>query len=229
MSFTEKTQAYIVGKYYEKLWEKKGEQGKAVFVHAVKHYAMQRGSRMAQRVLRDGGKLDYASFCRYGEWAPSREMLDAGTACVKQVVRNLPDYEYHITRCPWHQQFQEMGQSEAGRLYCGCLDEAILRGFNDEIPFHTAATLHESDQCVFVVKDAQMPPEGSLTPRKGAVRDFAYHCAHTYYSFAEMIESVLGEEGKEIVKTVFCDFRKTWGQEMADQIESYQTENFNIY
>lgn len=229
MSFTEKTQAFIVGKYYEKLWETKGEQGRKIFIHAVKHYAMQRGSRMAQRVLRDGEKLDYASFCRYGEWMPSREMTEAGDVCVKQVVCETPDYEYHITRCPWHQQFRDMGLTEAGKLYCGCLDEAILRGFNDEISFHTLSTLHEGEACVFVIKDEEMPSAETLKPKEGAARDFLYHCAHTYYSFAEIVEAVLEEEGKEIVKEVLCDFKEAWGQMMADQLESYQAENFNIF
>lgn len=149
----------MAGKYYEYLKKGKRENYREIFMLATKHYAMQRGSRMAQRALRDGQKLDYATFCRYGEWIPSREMLNAGEACAKVEISVEPDYEYHVTYCPWNRQFVDMGQEEAGRIYCGCLDEAILRGFNEAVKFRTVQTRYEGAECIFHIKKRESGPE----------------------------------------------------------------------
>ena len=61
MEFSERTQVFIVASYYKHLTETFGERGKAAFLHWVKHYAMQRGSRMAQRAIRAGETLDYGT------------------------------------------------------------------------------------------------------------------------------------------------------------------------
>ena len=51
MNFSERTQVFIVAAYYRHLTEQFGERGKAAFLHGVKHYGMQWGSRMAQRAI----------------------------------------------------------------------------------------------------------------------------------------------------------------------------------
>lgn len=71
MGFTEKTQVFLIAAWYKELNEAFGERGQRTFVLAVKHYARQRGERMAQRAVRDGQPLNYASYCAYCEWAPS--------------------------------------------------------------------------------------------------------------------------------------------------------------
>ena len=84
MNFSERTQVFIVAAYYRHLTEQFGERGKAAFLHGVKHYGMQRGSRMAQRAIRAGETLDYGTFCRYGEWVSSEE-------AVKSAVKDYYD------------------------------------------------------------------------------------------------------------------------------------------
>ena len=77
---TERTHAFLAARYYEYLTRKFGQQGKAAFVHATRHYAEQRGRRMARRALRDGEKLNWTSYYRYGEWVSSRSALPKGPA-----------------------------------------------------------------------------------------------------------------------------------------------------
>ena len=145
MNFSEKTQTFLVASYYKHLKERFGERGRNAFLHGVKHYAMQRGNRMAQRAIRAGEPLDYGAFCRYGEWVPSEEAVLSGTASVSEVTAVSPDYEYHVTACPWFLGFREADAMEAGALYCGCLDEAMLRGFHEAIEFHTVQTMHDAN------------------------------------------------------------------------------------
>lgn len=47
MGFTEKTQVFLIAAWYKELNEAFGERGQRAFVLAVKHYARQRGERMA--------------------------------------------------------------------------------------------------------------------------------------------------------------------------------------
>ena len=125
MGFSERTQVFIVSSYYKRLTETFGERGRAAFLHGVKHYAMQRGSRMAQRAIRAGEPLDYGTFCRYGEWVSSEEAVQSGTANQMEIVSISPDFESHVTVCPWYLAFQEFDAKEAGALSCSCLDDDI--------------------------------------------------------------------------------------------------------
>ena len=157
---------------------------------------MQRGSRMAQRAIRDGQKLDYITFCRYGEWEPSGEVVRTGNVSKTSVASYTPDYEYHVMTCPWYQGFQKFGALEAGALYCANLDEAINQGFNGQIPFRTVQTMHTADCCIFRVRDAGITPETDLSHREGSVRGFDYHCAHIYTAFGTVCTGIFGQEGE---------------------------------
>lgn len=48
MGFHEKVHAWLAAKYYQHLTQAFGDRGKSAFVHATRHYAMQRGRRMAR-------------------------------------------------------------------------------------------------------------------------------------------------------------------------------------
>ena len=72
MGFNEKVHAYIAAKYYMTLTDAFGERGRQAFIHATRHYAMQRGRRMAQRAIRDGQPLTQASYNYYGECRQGR-------------------------------------------------------------------------------------------------------------------------------------------------------------
>ncbi len=228
MGFSEKTHVFIIAKYYEHLTRAFGERGREAFIHATKYYARQRGSRMAQRVIRDGEKLDYASFCRYGEWVPSQESIEEGTACAPEVTSVAPDYEFHVHVCPWQRQFAAMGMQEAGKAYCTYLDEAIMHGYHAEIDFRTIQTQHTSDYCVFKVMNAGLTPDTKVDKVQEYVKGFDYHCAHTYYSFAEMAQAIFGAEGTAAAERVLGEFRETYGETMTEQLTAYQDENFNV-
>lgn len=228
MNFSERTQVFIVAAYYRHLTEQFGERGKVAFLHGVKHYGMQRGSRMAQRAIRAGETLDYGTFCRYGEWVSSEEAVKSGTANVMEIVSVSPDFESHVTVCPWYLAFQQLGAKEAGALYCSCLDEAINQGFNGEIQFHTVQTKHHEDCCIFRVYNSGMTAETDTRKHMEFVKGFDYHCAHTFYAIGEMVRGIFEDEGEKLCGQVLGDFENEYGKEMADVIRSYEKVNFNI-
>ena len=59
---------------------------------ATQRYGEQRGNRMAQRVLRDGKKLDFAAYLAYG-WSHTEKYLRSKPYenCIKS-----PDYRFVI-------------------------------------------------------------------------------------------------------------------------------------
>lgn len=134
MEFSEETQIFLVAEYYRVLTEGFGSRGEAAFRHCIRCYGIQRGSRMAQSAIRDGQQLDYVTFCRYGQWRPSKTVLRENRCSQTSVVSWNPDYVYQVSRCPWLEAFEKFQAKEAGLLYCDLLDEAINQGFNGEFP-----------------------------------------------------------------------------------------------
>ena len=58
MNFSERTHVFIIASYYKRLKEVFGERGRAAFLHGVRHYGIQRGSRIVQRAIRAGEVLE---------------------------------------------------------------------------------------------------------------------------------------------------------------------------
>lgn len=227
MGFNERVHAYIAAKYYVYITEAFGESGEAAFLFATRHYAEQRGRRMAERALRDGQPLTYESYCRYGEWKSTEEMLARGEGNQVEIVSTSPDYEIHIFSCPWHAQFRDMGLLQAGRLYCSDLDASICRGFNPAIDFRTTQTLHDHAHCVQCVRNSGL---GSTMPvkKEEGIRPFEYHCAHSYYSYREALIGIYGEAGVQIAEKVLADFRADYGEAMAATLQKYAATDFNV-
>ncbi len=228
MSFNEKVHAFIAAKFYVHLTEKFDDRGKKAFVHATQYYAEQRGRRMAQRAIRDGRDLNYGTYQEYGEWVNTDEIKALGCAN-KSIIESVnPDYEIRITTCPWHTQFKEMGLVEAGHTYCEHLDNSICRGFNPYLQYYVYNTLHKSDHCKHVIKNTCYA-EGEVHPKKTEyLKDFEYHCAHSFWAYTEVVEAIFLADGKAIVAQVLDDFAKEYGQEMADTLMKYKDTNFNV-
>ncbi len=224
MGFNEKVHAYIAAKYYVHLSDAFGDRGREAFVHATRHYAMQRGRRMAQRAIRDGQPLTQATYNYYGEWVPTQEMTAAGQNNQSTV---MPDGSLHITRCPWHAQFEEMGLREAGMAYCRVLDSAISQGFNPELGYVVEQTLHTHDCCIHRLTTGSMGEGAHRGKNPAGLRDFAYHCAHSYWSYREVCTAIFGQAGLDTALRVLEDFCRDYGQDMTDLLLGYETVNFN--
>lgn len=227
--FNERVQAYIVARYYVRLTEAYGSQGREAFLLATRTYAEQRGHRMAQRALADGQQLDFVSYHKYGEWVPSEEMKKRGESNLSEPMTELPYHATKITRCPWAIQFREMGQQEAGLAYCKDLDSSIYRGFNPAIAYETRQTLHDHDYCVQCAPATKIPREALACPKyKPGLRSFEYHCAHTYWTFRQVVASVFGSKGLDIAKGVLSDVRQDLGKSFSVTLRKYEETDFNV-
>ncbi len=228
MGFNEKVHAYIAAKYYVYLTETFGERGKKAFIHATQYYAEQRGRRMAQRAIRDGRELDYGTYMEYGEWVNTEEIKAEGVANKSELKSFCPDYEINIHVCPWHTQFKEMGLVEAGHTYCEHLDNSICRGFNPYITYDVLQTLHKSPFCIHIIRNVNFK-EGETHPKKPEyLKDFEYHCAHSYWAYAEVTKAIFLAEGEAVAAKVLADLAKDYSQEMADTLMKYKDTNFNV-
>lgn len=228
MGFNEMTHAFIAARFYVCLTERFGGRGKQAFLHATRYYAEQRGRRMAQRAIRNGEELNYDTYCRYGEWVNTEEAIAAGAANQSTVEEFSPDFKMHIHRCPWHGQFAKMGLKEAGLLYCSDLDASICRGFNPEIVYEVSQTLHDHAYCIQTIRNAGLTAGKPLEKRPEGLKSFEYHCAHSYWAYNEVTAAIFGAEGEAVNAQVMDDFAKEYGKEMADILDSYRDENFNV-
>lgn len=225
MGFNEKVHAYIAAKYYVHLTETFGERGRLAFVHGTQYYAMQRGRRMAQRAIRDGLELTQSAYNQYGEWVNTEEIKAEG--CQNR-MEFTPDGKLKITQCPWYTQFKEMGLKEAGTEYCKHLDSAISRGFNPYLEYKVDQTLHTSDCCIHRLETGFIG-EGTEKGKKAEyLKNFEYHCAHSYWAYNEVTAAIFGAEGERINSQVLQDFAQEYGAEMADILYSYRDTNFNV-
>ncbi|PWL61269.1 MAG: hypothetical protein DBY34_04640 [Oscillospiraceae bacterium] len=227
MGFNEKVHAFIAAKFYVHLTEQFGERGRLAFIHGTQYYAEQRGRRMAQRAIRDGNPLTYEVYKQYGEWVNSPEVA-AEKGHTSEVVSVAPDSVSKITRCPWHSQFKEMGLVEAGHEYCKHLDNSICRGFNPYIVYEVPQTLHKSEYCLHIIRDAGLSPDSNLKKKMEYVKEWDYHCAHSYWSYSEVTAAIFGAEGEAVNAQVLADFEKEYGKEMADTLVTYRGTNFNV-
>ncbi len=229
MSFHECVHAYIAAKYYVCLTEEFGDRGKEAFIHATRYYAEQRGRRMAQRAIRDGAPLTFASYCRYGEWIGTEEIKAAGLSNCSVFLSYTPDAIQKITRCPWHHQFQTMGLSgTAGAEYCRHLDKAIARGFNPDLVYEVEQTLQTADCCIHRMKNPDFDGHTDLSRNPDSIRSFEFHCAHSFWTFREVTAAIFSSLGEQVNARVLRDFSRDYGQKMADTLMSYQYTNFNV-
>ncbi len=225
MGFNERVHAYIAAKYYVHLKEHFEDRGVQAFIHATQYYAMQRGRRMAQRAIRDGQPLTQATYNQYGEWVNTQEIIDEG---IQNKSTLSPDFKTIITGCPWHTQFKDMGLLEAGAVYCTYLDAAISRGFNPALGYTVDQNLNMADCCIHYLKDGNIAEGKELGKKKEYLKPFEYHCAHSYWAYAEVTQAIFGAEGQIVCAEVMKDFEADYGKEMADILASYKDTNFNV-
>lgn len=229
MEFNEKVHAYIAAKYYVYLTEQFGERGRMAFVHATQHYAQQRGRRMAQRAIRDGVPLTTSNYYRYGEWVGTEEIMAEGCGNKSEYQSFQPDAVMHITQCPWYTQFKEMGLNmTAGAEYCSHLDNSIMRGFNPYLVYEVDQTLQTADYCIHRIKNADFDSSTDLSRKPENIRNFEYHCAHSYWAYNEVTAAIFKSEGNAVNDRVLQDFAEEYGREMADILCSYRDTNFNV-
>lgn len=226
--FTEKHHAYLVGRFYGELMKTCPDRAEDIFVMCTERYGQQRGSRMAQRAVRDKKPLTFTTYREYGEWNNTESAKQEGCSNQVKVIAWQPDCIEHVHMCPWASQFKEMGLTRCGTLYCAHIDEALVRGFNPALIFRVPQSMHENGFCVQISKEANFKENQVFCKSEANQKGFDYHCSHCYKTFTEMITAILGAQGYFMASNVLKYFEEDYGKEMADAILSFQNINFNL-
>lgn len=64
--------------------------------------------------------------------------------------------------------------------------------------------------------------------KKSGLRSFEYHCAHSYWTFRQVLISVLGNKGKTLSEEVLEDVRRDLGQTFVETLQKYKDTDFNV-
>jgi hypothetical protein len=226
MALSERHHAFLSACFYRELTEHCPGNGEATFVLATQRYGEQRGNRMAQRAIRDGRALDFATYKAYGEWSYTEEPFASGAHM--EVLSTSPDFRYLVHACPWHEQYRDMGLLEGACVYCQHIDLAIARGFNPYLVFEVRSTMHKGHQCDFVLKGACLDERGFAVDKARTQMPFEYHCGHLFKTFREMVTSIQGDLGREISERVRERFAERYGGEAAALLDAFQGTDFNV-
>ena len=226
--FTERHHAFIAAAFYDELTRAFGERGKAAFVMATQRYAEQRGSRMAQRAIRDGKPLNFTTYKEYGEWVNTKTTIDAGESNQSTPVTLSPDFEYKVTRCPWAVEFKDLGMQEAGVCYCTHLDKAIARGFNPYLTFEVPQSMHDHEYCIQIMRGADFKEGQEFKRDPKNLKGFDYHCGPSYKTFSQIVEAIFESQGRRISASVLERFAERYGRDMADTLLSFRNVDFDV-
>jgi len=226
--FTEIQHAFIVASYYKRLTQEFGDRGLQSFIHATHIYGQQRGSRMAQRAIRDGKPLTFTTYMEYGEWESTQTTRKEMGGFDSKTISFSPDYEEHIMKCPWAYKFKIMDMQDCGVVYCSHLDKAIARGFNPYLTFDVPQSVNNKEYCIQIMRDANLKDGMSFIKKKENIKGFDYHCGHVYKTFGSIFDSIFGKENKIVSAEVLNDFSKEYGIDMSFVLESFSNKDFNI-
>lgn len=225
MKYTERHHAFISATYYRELRDGALPRWSEAFRMATQIYAQQRGSRMAQRALRDGQQLDFATYRAYSEWRASAA-AELGVTTRVETEQTGRDQLSRIYDCAWCAQYREMGLEDGGVAYCDDLDRSIARGFNPDLRYEVEQTQYCGRECC-IHRQCDAHPERRVEAPHDGVRPFEYHCAHLYHSYRRTLSAIYGEAGVELSARVLAAFAARYGQPAADGIAAYRDEDFD--
>ena len=220
--------AFISARYYAHLKSRGIENNTDIFLFAIREYGSQRGRRMAQRALRDGRPLDFASYRHYGEWTFTQDFLSSAGTFFKETERD-ENYVYEVYDCPWNRVYQQLGLPDGALLYCRDLDKAIARGFNPELKYEVERSDNGSLLCT--QKQFHALPEKDRSfpaPNPANRRDFTYHCGHVLAVFRRVLRNCLGTTGDEITAAVLSDFSERFGKAAVDCLLTAAEADFDV-
>lgn len=231
MAFTLKMSAFLSAEFHRYLTEAFGEQGRNAFLYGFRHYANQRGERIAQRCIREGLDMTYENYIRFHEVISSEDMKSIDGTGSSDKISYSPHYISHVHACPVGNQFREMGASQdAIDAYCQHIDIYVCGGFNPEIDYNVDHTkLQKDDYCVHRVMNANIDPNKKLSQFYDHAGPFPYIVANFYFSMREALVAIFDEKGAAIADRVKDDFIREYGQEDWDVVAQYKETNFNVF
>ena len=185
-------------------------------------YGRQRGQRMRARALEKGIPLDMAGYFALREWNPDPGDFDSETE------QKAPCLITRQKLCPWTQAWKLFSMEKYGALYCRDVDWAILNGFEPSLRLELESTLSAGacccrftypQACQDAAFEAQQEKWAALAGAD-AVQPFAYHTAHVYCAFRQVMRDY-GEAGEKVMEQAQADFKSYYTERVWNEIAAY--------
>lgn len=224
--FTPEHHAVLYGLFVRNADALAGEAGRKAAREGTLLYADQRGARMAKRCRQHGDPLTPQSYMAYGEWAPEPGTMEA------KDVSFAPDVVTEAYVCPWFTAWQRMGFLEEGKVYCGCIDYHLVKGFSRDMELTVESTRPQGgDRCRFVWKGFAMDQGArqALAEKKAALgdscrKDWVYHTRHLVSAMEEKLAAL--PEGEAIIRKTLDDFEILYGTQAKDTVSQVAGMDF---
>lgn len=206
-----------------------GEAAPQVLERGVKRYGRERGARMAKRAAARGVQPDTVAYLAFSEWRyPYR--------FEKSVESKEPVYITLVHQCPWCWAWKEYGLQEYGPWYCRYVDEALVKGFNEELSLKVHSNLSEGAPCCrFEWQSLAMTAENAgrlqeLGSRLGdsCLKDWEYHTAHLLSAMGQELLAQDEALGRRTLWQAMADFRQEFGRDAARLVESQAKQDFSV-
>lgn len=209
----------LLAKYADELY---GEAGMEAAAHATRHYAAQRGARMAKRAAADGRDLSLSTYRLYTEWEDVERRMKVET------LQLSPNYRMNGTYCVWNETWKQYHLEKYGEIYCTYVDKTMVRSFNpqNQLIIHSAQSLGGAG-CDFEwlglsYRDEEAFREAGRQKRElreRTVKDFLYHCGHVVFAMGEGYAGKLGQEASDrIICLSMEEYGKLFGREKAEAV-----------
>ncbi len=205
-----------------------GDKGKEASLRGTIQYGRERGLRMAMRCHADGRPLTPRNYMIYGEWVDDRKWSELSIGGLKPATLNY-------TRCGWSEVWKKYGMEKYGAVYCSCIDEALVHGFNPENSLKINEVRHRGDICSFAFVGADFDSEqdfkndGEIKAglRDRTLKDFLYHTAHILSALRRVFLVELGLlRTEEIVRNALAEYAAEFGWEKADALAEEAKQDF---
>ena len=206
-----------------------GDEGREAVQEGMKRYGKERGARMAARARANGDPIDLWTNQAYGEWKPDYPgQMEFGW------VRTEPTLTTFISKCAWCEAWKKYDILEYGREYCVNVDAAVYEGFGCGAvctPVTTAMSWG-GERCEFDWRKPLSEEDiGKLDAKKAelgtsAMRDFAYHTAHIYFTVSGAIREYFPDTADRIIENAVEEYIGLFGLEAFDVLKEFRPEDF---
>lgn len=204
-----------------------GTAGRCALAKATVRYGNERGKRMAEYAKQENLPCNMLSYSVLKEWRPTGD----GQMISGETIRS-PEFVTTVKRCEWVEAWKKYDLLPYGNYYCRYVDEAIVKGFNEELHLEIAGLQSLGDPvCVFNWGyERNDTAEKVLTQMRDAVsdkyvKDFAFHTAHLFGTVTSVLMQELGDCGMEIGENAMKQFKDMFGEEYCQELILVLREN----
>lgn len=225
---------FMMIQFYKYLTDKFGEQGRNTFHVGFKLYCFRKGICCAQRVVSKNLPLTYNNYRLNKEGVfvtkDGREQVKAMRDLKPGTTEWIKDgYISRTYACTTRDAFEEFNAPpELRHLWCTYVDKVMAQTYNPDIFYEVVASCQTKDYCEHHVLERGMTKENSSGSRTEDAPPLSFLTWRAWSSMVEMIESILGEPGMEVVAKVKADTIKQYGDDAWKEIQQFEGTKLDV-